>query len=57
MLSAMDIMRKVYDVNMSSYCDGRIDFPQHAVLILKQFKQMNSPYWDLLKVFLTITFL
>ncbi|VDK28613.1 unnamed protein product [Gongylonema pulchrum] len=54
--SAMQIMRDYIEVKMSTYRDGRIDFPVLGHQILNRFKLMNTPHWHKLKVFLCSEF-
>lgn len=43
--SAMFLTRKVEEIQMSTYHEGRINTPAHAVALLENFKANNLPLW------------
>uniref|UniRef100_A0AC35U397 28S ribosomal protein S29, mitochondrial n=1 Tax=Rhabditophanes sp. KR3021 TaxID=114890 RepID=A0AC35U397_9BILA len=43
--SVMDFTRRAGDIQMSSFKEGRIDTPEHAVKILNMFKLQNQHIW------------
>uniref|UniRef100_A0A915PJ18 Deoxyhypusine hydroxylase n=1 Tax=Setaria digitata TaxID=48799 RepID=A0A915PJ18_9BILA len=47
--NVMTIMRDYDEVKISTYREGRIDFPLLAHQILRRFKLMNTPNWGKLK--------
>lgn len=46
--SAMDLTRRVKEIEMSSFVSGRINDPSNAVAILQNFKQQNQHIWKTL---------
>uniref|UniRef100_A0A1I7UG02 Small ribosomal subunit protein mS29 n=1 Tax=Caenorhabditis tropicalis TaxID=1561998 RepID=A0A1I7UG02_9PELO len=51
--SAMELTRRVKEIEMSSFVSGRINDPSNAVSILQNFKQQNQHIWKLLGDLLT----
>ncbi|UMM17797.1 hypothetical protein L5515_014169 [Caenorhabditis briggsae] len=51
--SAMELTRRVKEIEMSSFVSGRINDPSNAVAILQNFKQQNQHIWKILGVLLT----
>ncbi|CAL2032921.1 unnamed protein product [Caenorhabditis brenneri] len=46
--SAMDLTRRVKEIEMSSFVPGRINDPSNAVAVLQNFKQQNQHVWKTL---------
>ncbi|KAF1765548.1 hypothetical protein GCK72_005500 [Caenorhabditis remanei] len=51
--SAMELTRRVKEIEMSSFVSGRINDPSNAVAILQNFKQQNQHVWKTLTDLLT----
>uniref|UniRef100_A0A8R1HP37 Small ribosomal subunit protein mS29 n=1 Tax=Caenorhabditis japonica TaxID=281687 RepID=A0A8R1HP37_CAEJA len=51
--SAMELTRRVKEIEMSSFVSGRINDPSNAVAFLQNFKQQNQHIWKLLGELLT----
>ncbi|CAO4365232.1 unnamed protein product [Caenorhabditis nigoni] len=51
--SAMELTRRVKEIEMSSFVSGRINDPSNAVAILQNFKQQNQHIWKILGELLT----